>query len=159
VLAATGAGKTLAVLSFEALNPFYVQSQQMFDTIFGFIFALIGGIVLFTVSNTMNAAVVERTVEVGTLRALGLRQAGIRACSSPRAAARLCRGRGWACCSPTPSPGLQCRRAVLDPAGSVRPLPLSIVLLGEHALVVGTTIGLIVIAVLSAWCRRGARPN
>ena len=33
---------------------------------------------LFTVSNTMNTAVVERTVEIGTLRAIGLRRAGIR---------------------------------------------------------------------------------
>ncbi|MCW2314448.1 FtsX-like permease family protein [Rhodoferax antarcticus] len=50
----------------------------MFNTIFGFVFLLIGGIVLFTVSNTMNTAVIERTVEIGTLRATGLRRSGIR---------------------------------------------------------------------------------
>ena len=51
----------------------------MFDTIFGFMFVLIGGIVMFTVSNTMNTTVVERTIEIGTLRAIGVRRAGIRA--------------------------------------------------------------------------------
>ena len=33
---------------------------------------------LFTLGNTMSSAVVERTSEIGTLRALGLRRAGIR---------------------------------------------------------------------------------
>ncbi|MBV5331373.1 ABC transporter permease, partial [bacterium] len=65
-------------MDFRALNPSYVQTMQMFDTIFGFVFVLIGGIVLFTVSNTMNTTVVERTVEIGTLRAIGLRRGGIR---------------------------------------------------------------------------------
>ncbi len=79
ILAKFGSSQPLAVLDFRTLNPFYVQTIQLFDTIFGFIFILIGGIVLFTVSNTMNTAVVERTVEIGTLRAIGLRRAGIRA--------------------------------------------------------------------------------
>jgi hypothetical protein len=34
--------------------------------------------VLFTVGNTMSTAVIERTVEIGTLRAMGLRRGGIR---------------------------------------------------------------------------------
>ena len=33
-------------------NPFYTQSVRLFDTIFGFMFVLIGGIVMFTVSNS-----------------------------------------------------------------------------------------------------------
>ena len=44
----------------------------MFAAIFGFIAVLIGAIVLFTVTNTMSMAVVERTAEIGTLRAIGL---------------------------------------------------------------------------------------
>jgi putative ABC transport system permease protein len=39
---------------------------------------LIAVIVLFTIGNTMSTAVVERTVEIGTLRAIGLRRSGIR---------------------------------------------------------------------------------
>ena len=62
----------------ETLNPFYGQTVQFFASIFGFISVLIGAIVLFTVGNTMSMAVVERTAEIGTLRAIGLRRAGIR---------------------------------------------------------------------------------
>lgn len=78
IVAEHGGSQPLVVRDFEELNPFYVQTEKMFDVIFGFIFVLIAGIVLFTVSNTMNSAVVERTVEIGTLRAIGLRQSGVR---------------------------------------------------------------------------------
>jgi putative ABC transport system permease protein len=70
--------KPLRTVDFATLNPFYGQTIQMFSTIFGFIAALIGGIVLFTVINTMSMTVVERTVEIGTLRAIGLRRQGVR---------------------------------------------------------------------------------
>ena len=46
-------------------------------TIFGFMAVLIGGVVLFTVTNTMSMTVVERTVEIGTLRALGFRKSSV----------------------------------------------------------------------------------
>ena len=52
-------------------------TDESFDAIFGFMFVLIGSIVMFTVSNTMNTAVVERTVEIGTLRALGFRRTSV----------------------------------------------------------------------------------
>lgn len=68
----------LEVLDFRTLNPMYGQSVQFMDSIFGFISVLIGVIVLFTIGNTMSTAVVERTVEIGTLRAMGLRRSGIR---------------------------------------------------------------------------------
>ncbi|HEU4373866.1 MAG TPA: FtsX-like permease family protein, partial [Telluria sp.] len=68
----------LEVQDYETLNPIYGQTVRFFDSVFGFIAILIGVIVLFTVGNTMSMAVVERTAEIGTLRAIGLRRAGIR---------------------------------------------------------------------------------
>ncbi len=68
----------LEVLDFKTLNPIYGQTVQFMDSVFGFIAILIGVIVLFTIGNTMSTAVVERTVEIGTLRAMGLRRSGIR---------------------------------------------------------------------------------
>jgi len=56
----------------------FVQTAQFMNSMFGFISILIAVIVLFTIGNTMSTAVVERTVEIGTLRAIGLRRSGIR---------------------------------------------------------------------------------
>lgn len=78
VLATRFAGEPLEVLDFETLNPMYRQANEFMDTMFGFLALLIGVIVLFTIGNTMSTAVVERTVEIGTLRAMGLRRGGIR---------------------------------------------------------------------------------
>ena len=51
---------------------FYYQSvSALYDRIFGLLGAIIVVIVLFAVSNTLGMAVVERTREIGTLRALG----------------------------------------------------------------------------------------
>lgn len=67
----------LDILDFEQLNPTYGQTNQFMDSMFGFIATLIGVIVLFLIGNTMSTAVVERTAEIGTLRAMGVRRAGI----------------------------------------------------------------------------------
>jgi putative ABC transport system permease protein len=72
-------GQPLDLLDFAALNPFYDQTNRMFSMIFGFVFVLIGAIVLFVISNTMSTAILERTVEIGTLRAMGVRRGGIQA--------------------------------------------------------------------------------
>lgn len=78
LLATSLKGAPLEVHDFETLNPYYGQTVGFFAAIFGFIAILIGAIVLFTVGNTMSMAVVERTPEIGTLRAIGLRRSGIR---------------------------------------------------------------------------------
>lgn len=142
----------LAVLDFRMLNPFYVQTIQLFDTIFGFIFVLIGAIVLFTVSNTMNTAVVERTVEIGTLRAIGLRRAGIRWLFVTEGALLGFCGALLGVILALLLSGIANRMGLTwSPPGSVDPLPLTLTVWGEVSMIFGTTIGLIIIAVLSAW--------
>ena len=68
----------LDVRDFGELSPFYGQVVKMFSAFFLFIALVMGVIVLFAVINTMTMNVMERTNEVGTIRALGVRRAGIR---------------------------------------------------------------------------------
>jgi len=159
ILAKFNSSQPLAVLDFRTLNPFYVQTIQLFDTIFGFIFILIGGIVLFTVSNTMNTAVVERTVEIGTLRAIGLRRAGIRALFIAEGAVLgLCGALLGVFLALLLSATANQMGLTWTPPGSVDALPLTLTVWGEWSMIGSTTISLIVIAVVSAWwpARRAA---
>jgi putative ABC transport system permease protein len=68
----------LEVRDFVERQPFYKQAVDMFDAIFFFISLIMGVIVLFTVVNTMGMSVMERTNEIGTARALGVRRSGTR---------------------------------------------------------------------------------
>jgi putative ABC transport system permease protein len=68
----------LEVRDFIDLTPFYGQTLNFFNALFLFVSIIMGVIVLFTVVNTMTMAVVERTVEIGTTRALGLRRGAVR---------------------------------------------------------------------------------
>lgn len=71
------ADEPLIVYDFSQLQPLYNQILDMFSKIFHFLLALILSIALFTVSNTMSMTVLERTVEIGTLRAVGLKRRDI----------------------------------------------------------------------------------
>ena len=69
----------LEVRDFAELTPFYLQVVRLFGAIFLFITLIMGVIVLFAVVNTMTMNVMERTNEIGTIRAMGVRRNGIRA--------------------------------------------------------------------------------
>jgi putative ABC transport system permease protein len=71
-------GGRFEVKDFTQLAPYYLQTLDLFGAFFLFVALLIGVVVLFSVSNAMSMSVVERTPEIGTLRALGLRRAGVR---------------------------------------------------------------------------------
>jgi putative ABC transport system permease protein len=49
----------------------------MFDMIFGFIFSIVLTVVVMSVANSMGMTVIERTREIGTLRAIGLKRSGV----------------------------------------------------------------------------------
>lgn len=68
----------LEIRDVKELSPFYVQVVAMFASIFIFIAIMMGVIVLFAVVNTMTMNVMERTNEIGTIRAMGVRRGGIR---------------------------------------------------------------------------------
>jgi len=160
LLQGASGGQPLVVLNFEELNPFYVQTIGMFDTIFGFIFVLIGTIVLFTVSNTMNTAVVERTVEIGTIRAIGLRAAGVQRLFVLEGSLLGVSGAvsGALFALATAAVVNQLGLTWLPPGSGDR-LPLVLLVSNVPTMVVGTTLGLSLIATLSAWlpARRAAR--
>jgi len=50
---------------------YYLAVRGLYDRIFGLMGAIIVALVLFAVANTLGMAVVERTREIGTLRAMG----------------------------------------------------------------------------------------
>ncbi len=162
LLATTLKNDPLEVHDFATLNPSYGQTIALFGAIFGFIAVLIAVIVLFTVGNTMSMAVVERTPEVGTLRAIGVRRSGVRrmficeglllgitgsmlgiAIALMLAAAVNHSGLTW------------------TPPGRVEPVPLSVRVWGAYQAMAAAALGLTLVAVLSSWvpARRGANAN
>jgi len=73
-----GAGFEVEVKTWEELSVFYNQVKNMFDMIFLFIFIIVLVIVIMSVINTMSMSVMERTREIGTMRALGLKRYGVK---------------------------------------------------------------------------------
>ena len=65
------AGLDVDIRSWDELSVFYNKVKNMFDILFAFIFAIVFLISAMSVVNTVSMAVLERTREIGTLRALG----------------------------------------------------------------------------------------
>ncbi|HJV53635.1 MAG TPA: FtsX-like permease family protein [Noviherbaspirillum sp.] len=142
----------LEIQDFRTLAPIYGQTIQFFDSVFGFIATLIGVIVLFTVGNTMSMAVVERTVEIGTLRAIGQRRGGIRRLF-------MCEGLmlgvigsllGVAAALLL-STAINHSGLTWTPPGYVYAYPVKTRVWGETGLMIGSVLGLMVVAIISAW--------
>jgi putative ABC transport system permease protein len=141
----------LEVRDFRDLSPFYVQVVGMFSSIFAFIALVMGVIVLFAVVNTMTMNVMERTNEIGTIRAMGVRRNGIRlqflvegaligaigatlGALLAFAVAALVNHAGW----------------TWTPPGNSSPTPFMIDVLNHPALVLGTWLALTLVALSAA---------
>lgn len=72
-----GAGLNVEVKTWNELSPFYTKVKKMFNVIFFITFQIVFLIVVMSVVNTVGMAVMERTREIGTLRALGVKRRGI----------------------------------------------------------------------------------
>ncbi len=110
----------------------------------------------------MNTAVVERTLEIGTLRSIGVRRAGIMRLFVTEGALL---GLGGALLGVAFAMVISVAVNHLGltwwPPGNVDPLPLTITVLGENSMIFGTAVGLLCIAIVSAWwpAYRAARLN
>ena len=159
LLATTLEGEPLEVLDFRTLDPFYDQVLTMFGAIFGFIFVLIDVIVLFTIGNTMSMAVVERTAEIGTLRAMGLRRAGVRRLFVTEGALLGLFGAVLGVViAVLVAAGINHSGLMWSPPGRVEPVPLIIRVWGEWHMIAVSAAVLVAVAVVSAWipARRAA---
>jgi len=144
-------GLALDVRDFAELQPLYNQVVGFFGAIFLFITVIMGVIVLFTVVNTMTMTVMERTSEIGTTRAMGVRRAGIR---------RQFLLEGWLLGALGASIGVAVAFAIAlvvnragltwTPPGNVTPVPLRLELAGQWRLIGGTWLGLVLVATLAA---------
>ncbi len=160
LLGPAGEGQPLELIDFETLAPIYGQSLQFFDSVFGFMASLIGVIVLFTVGNTMSSAVLERTTEIGTLRAIGQRRSGIRRLFLAEGLLLGVLGAVLGVAAAMMAAAL-INRAGLSwtPPGYVYAYPLKVHVWGAWRLLLGTGLGLLTVAALSAaWpAHRAAR--
>jgi len=71
------AGLGLEVRTWQEMSAFFRQVRGLYDTIFALMLCVVLAIVALSIANAMGMAVVERTREIGTLRAIGMRRSGI----------------------------------------------------------------------------------
>ena len=71
------AGLAVEIKTWRDLSSFYNQVSSLFNMIFTFIFCIVFIVIVMSIINTMSMTVIERTREIGTLRALGLKRRGI----------------------------------------------------------------------------------
>ena len=141
----------LEIREFSELNPFYGQVVRLFSGIFLFIALVMGMIVLFAVVNTMTMNVMERTNEIGTTRALGVRRQGIR--QQFLMEGMLIGAIGAAIGSALALlVSLAVNHAGLTwvPPGNAAAVPLRVDVIGEPGLIIGAWFGLVLVATLAA---------
>jgi putative ABC transport system permease protein len=140
----------LEVRDYQEINTYLGQTLGFFQSMFSFIAVLIG-VVLFTVSNTMGMSVMERTAEIGTTRALGARRSRVRSQFVLEGALLGVLGAtsgiviAFAAAAAINSSGLS-----WTPPGDAHPIPLKLFILGAPQITVAVWAVLVVIATLAA---------
>lgn len=70
-------GVAVDIRTWEEMRVSYLRIRNMFRIIFAFVFVVVFLIVVLSVVNTVSMTVLERTREIGALRAMGLRRRGV----------------------------------------------------------------------------------
>ena len=144
-------GLNLEVHDFKELTPQYTQIIGFMSAIFTFISVIMGVIVLFTVVNTMSMSVMERTNEIGTARAMGVRRSGIR---------RQFLVEGWMLGAIGATAGVILASllatwfnhagVMYTPPGQASPVPLLLLTQGVWGLLLSVWFGLLLMATIAA---------
>ncbi|HJW10544.1 MAG TPA: FtsX-like permease family protein [Albitalea sp.] len=71
------AGFDVEIKTWQELSSFYTQVRNLFNMIFSFIAMIVFIVAAMSIANTMAMAVVERTREIGTLQAIGMKRRGV----------------------------------------------------------------------------------
>jgi putative ABC transport system permease protein len=147
---------TLEIHDYMELSPQYRQTVGFVGAIFTFIAVIMAVIVLFTIINTMTMAVMERVNEIGTMRAMGVRRAGIRR-------QFLAEGCLIGAIGATVGVALAQLLAIwfnhagvtYTPPGLARPVPLLLQTSGVEALLFSVWLGLTLMAMLASFVPAG----
>ena len=142
----------LEIHDFKEMQPQYGQIVGFMGAIFSFISVIIGVIVLFTIVNTMSMTVMERTNEIGTARAMGVRRSGIR---------RQFLIEGWMLGAIGATAGVIVATLIANwfnhlgftytPPGQAHPVPLVVLTQGVGGLLFSVWFGLMLMATIAAF--------
>lgn len=145
----------LTVRTWEQQASFYRSVKELYNRIFGALGVIIGVIVVFVVTNAMAMTIIERTREIGTLRALGTLPAQL---LQSLALEGMLLGGGGALLGALLSLGMSLLLYVVPiemppPPGNSKGYPLQVVI--DPALYAYTLVAMLVLAMLaSAWVAR-----
>lgn len=73
----SAAGLDVEAKEWNVLSQYYNQVKGLFDIMYLFIMIVVAVVVMASVANTLGMSISERTREIGTLRALGLRRKSV----------------------------------------------------------------------------------
>lgn len=153
-------GVPVEIGTWYELAPSYEKTVAMFNVIFAFIFAIVFVIVALSVVNTVSMAVIERTREIGTLRALGMKRHGVVVLFATESALLAFIGSLLGIALTLLTSGLVAwLKPTWTPPMMTGRIPIEVRLVGSFML--QAAVGLVVLAVLAAVspARRAARAN
>jgi putative ABC transport system permease protein len=140
----------LEVRDFRELNPFFVQVVGLFSLIFLFLALIMVTIVLFAVVNTMTMNVLERTAEIGTIRAMGVRRGSVRRQFLAEGAVLGALGASLGVVLAFVAIGMINHGGLYwTPPGNTDPIPFQLAWPTRPVLLLGTWFGLVLVATLA----------
>lgn len=154
-------GQALEVNDFHVVQPNFDQVVALFTAVFRFVSVLMAVVTLFSVANTINMAVGERTGEIGTLRALGMKRGPVRSMFLIEGALLGALGAGLGALL-----GIVLSEYVINtsglswtPPGRATPVPVGVDVLGDPFFMAAAVVFFAALACASSWwpARRAAR--